>query len=126
MRKNDLIAKLQAIKGNPEVLLWNGLVSDYQHLAEPTEGDLVKVTEEHYLEMCRLENAIDAKDWNLQLSEKEVQELKKIYRTFKYEHNNYVTQEDVKAKRYRKKMVLYISAKPRGETSYGRACNLYY
>lgn len=126
MRKNDLIAKLQAIKGNPEVLLWNGFVGDYQHLAEPTEGDLVKVTEEHYLEMCRLQNAIDSKDWNLQLSEKEVQELKKIYRTFKYEHNNYVTQEDVKAKRYRKKMVLYITAKPRGETSYGRGGNLYY
>lgn len=45
MRKNDLIAKLQNIKGNPEVVLWNGFVGDYQHLAEPTEGDLVKKTE---------------------------------------------------------------------------------
>ena len=79
MRKNDLIAKLQAIKGNPEVLLWNGFVGDYQRLEKITEGDLVKETEKNYLEMCRLENARDAKDWNLQLSEKEVQDLKKIY-----------------------------------------------
>ena len=126
MRKNDLIKKLQSIKGNPEVVFWNGFVGDYQHLAEPTEGDLVKETEDYYLEMCRLQDAIDAKDWNLQLSEKEVQELKKVYRTFKYEHNNYVTQEDIKAKRYKKKRILYLSTKPRGETSYGRGGNLHY
>lgn len=28
MRKNDLIELLQSIKGNPEIMFWNGLVGD--------------------------------------------------------------------------------------------------
>jgi len=126
MRKNDLIKLLQSMKGNPEVVLWNGFVGDYQHLEKPVEGDLVKQSQEHYLEMCRLQDARDAKNWDLQLPESEVDELKRIYKTFKYEHNNYVTQEDIKEKRYKKKRVIYISAKIRGETSYGRGGDLYY
>lgn len=126
MRKNDLIVKLQAIKGNPEVVLWSGFVGDYQHLAQPTEGDLVKRTLENYLEMCRLEDARDSKNWNLQLSEEAVQELKSYYKKFTYEHNNYVTQEDIKEGRYKSKRVIYLSAKLRGETSYSRGGDLHY
>ena len=32
MKKNELIAKLQAIKGNPDIVLWNGTVGDYQYI----------------------------------------------------------------------------------------------
>lgn len=126
MKKNDLIAKLQKIKGNPDVVLWNGFVGDYQHLAEPSEGDLVKQTKEYYLEMNRLQDARDAKDWDLQLSSEEIKELESIYNTFSYEHNNYVTEDHIKKKRYKKKRVVFISAKLRGETSYGRGGDLKY
>ena len=126
MKKNDLIKKLQGIKGNPDIVLWNGFVGDYQHIAEPTEGDLVKETLENYLEMCRLETARDAKDWDLQLPPDEVEELKGSYRDFKYEHNNYITQEDIREGRYKKKRVIYLPAKLRNETSYGRGGDLHY
>lgn len=32
MRKNDLIKRLQEIEGNPEIVVWNGFVEDYQPL----------------------------------------------------------------------------------------------
>ena len=38
MRKNDLIKKLLAMPGNPEILMYNGFVDDWHHieLAETT------------------------------------------------------------------------------------------
>ena len=35
MRKNELIKLLQEIPGNPDVVIWNGFVEDYQHPTKP-------------------------------------------------------------------------------------------
>ena len=72
MKKNELIAKLQAIKGNPEIVLWNGTVGDYQHIGSLVEGDLVKQTLHDYIERCRMEKCRDEKDWKVQLTEDEI------------------------------------------------------
>lgn len=34
MRKNQLIELLQQLKGNPEIVVWNGLVGDIMPIAE--------------------------------------------------------------------------------------------
>lgn len=41
MRKNDLIKKLQEIEGNPEIVLYNSFVDDWQHI-KLTPGKLFK------------------------------------------------------------------------------------
>lgn len=126
MKKNDLITKLQNIKGNPEVVFWNGFVGDYQQLASPIEGELVKQTLNYYLEMCRLEDCCNARNWDLQITEEKIEELKQVYRRFKYECNEYISEEDIKEGRYKSKKVIWLSTKPRGETSYGRGGDLEY
>ena len=94
MKKNELIAKLQAIKGNPDIVLWNGTVGDCQHIGNLVEGDLVKQTLQDYLERCRMEKCRDEKDWKVQLTEDEISECKQYYKNFEYEQNNYVTNEE--------------------------------
>ena len=42
MRKNQLIELLQGIKGNPEVMVWNGLVDDYMPLGSVDTNTLYK------------------------------------------------------------------------------------
>lgn len=91
MRKNDLIKKLQGIKGNPEVMLWNGIVQDYMPIKGLVQQELVKESKEHYLEMCRLELFRDLKDWTYQLPEQVKERLGKYYSKFGYEANEYVT-----------------------------------
>ena len=64
MRKNDLIKLLQTIEGNPEIVLWNGFVGDYQNISPKlVEGDLVKKTLEYYLEHNRMVRCIKENNW---------------------------------------------------------------
>jgi hypothetical protein len=42
VRKNQLIDPLQSIKGNPEVMVWNGLVDDYMPLGGVDTNTLYK------------------------------------------------------------------------------------
>lgn len=102
MRKNDLIALLRNMEGNPEIMLWNGYTSDFMNVGGLVEGDLVKQTWEHYVEMCRLQDCSDRKDWNYQYGPDDIAELKKSYaKHVEWEVNPYVSLEDVKEKRYR-------------------------
>ena len=122
MRKNDLIKMLQELEGNPEVMLWNGYVGDYMHISPRLiEGDLVKQTYEHYEKMVEFEKKRDANDWNVKLTIEEIAELKETYkRVAKWEVNEFVTREDLREKRWKAKRVVYVNAKPRGETHYDR------
>lgn len=126
MKKSKLIALLNSIEGDPDVLLWNGLVGDWMDIGQLAEGDLVKMTLEYYLESCRLETCIDLKDWEYQLPAEEVKELTARHKKFPYEINQYVTLEDVKAKRYKIKRVQYIDAKLRGEKHTDRLGSIEY
>jgi hypothetical protein len=44
MKKNKLIEILNAIEGNPEIVLWNGYAEDYMHI-DPTPVPLMLVKE---------------------------------------------------------------------------------
>lgn len=116
MKKNDLIKKLQGIKGNPEVMLWNGIVRDYMPIKGLVQQELVKESKEHYLEMCRLELCRDLKDWTYQLPEQVKERLGKYYSKFGYEQNEYVTEQDIKEKKYLSKKVMVLDAKKTGKT----------
>ena len=50
MKKNKLIEILNSIKGNPEIVLWNGYVEDYNHIdSSLIPIRLVKETKEFIL-----------------------------------------------------------------------------
>ena len=127
MRKNDLIKLLQTIEGNPDIVLWNSIVGDYQNISTKlVEGDLVKKTLKCYLEHNRMVRCLEENDWQYQLTNEEVEYLTNIYKTFDYEQDNYVTQEDIKEKRYRKKRVVYIQPKESGWTFFDRRIKIEY
>ena len=127
MKKSKLIELLQNIKGNPDIMLWNGIVGDVVDLTPNlVEVRLVKQTLEHYLEMCRIEDCIDRKDWSYQMPQDEVEHLKKHYKTFKYEENQYVYKEDIDKGNYKQKIVYVLDAKLAGKTSYSRSGDISY
>lgn len=127
MRKNDLIKLLQDIKGNPEVLLWNGMVGDFMHIDKPVEGDLVKMQKKYYLESLANEERIDRKDWSYNPSAQDIKKWEGYYRKNEtWQHHPWVCQEDIDAKRYKSKRVLYLQAKLRGVTTYDRLGGMSY
>lgn len=126
MRKNDLIKLLQGIEGNPEIVLWNGLVGDWMGIKGLSESYLTKITKEHYIFGCEAEEKISKKDFDHKLSPEAYEELVKRYSKFPWEVNEYVTAEDITEKRYKIKRVVYIDAKLRGETSYDRLGSISY
>lgn len=67
-----------------------------------------------------MERCVDEKDWQCQLTQDEISKYKSYYKKFKYEQNNYVTEEDIKTKRYRVKKVVYLEPKPSNKTYYDR------
>lgn len=128
MRKNDLIKLLQETKGNPEIVLWNGLVGDYMQIDNKlVEGELSKMTFEGLLHYYSLERKRDENDWNYELTEEEKQGLLKNYKdNYKWEINQFVNREDIKRKTHKSKRVLYINAKISGKSHNDRLGSIYY
>lgn len=127
MKKNDLIGLLSAIPGNPDIKLWNGMVGDWMDIDKQlVPADLVKQTFEHYAEMVRVERCIDLKNWDIKLSDEEIAELRQCYKKFDWECNEYVDEEDIKKKRYRRKNIFYINAKRRGQSTWDRLGDISY
>lgn len=127
MRKNDLIKLLQAIEGNPDIVLWNGIVGDYQNISTKlVEGELYKQTFEDYFESFRKERCVKENNAKYTLTDKEVNYLTNRYKTFDYEQKDFVRQEDIKEKRYRKKRVVYIQPKESGKTYFNRRIKVEY
>lgn len=128
MKKSKLIEMLNKLEGDPEIKLWNGMVGDWMDIdPELVPSDLVKQTLTHWLEMCRIEECIDRKDWDYKMPPEEVAELTKNYnKVHKWELNPYVTLEDVKAKRYSLKNIFILNAKVKGEKAFDRLGNIDY
>jgi hypothetical protein len=128
MRKNDLIKLLQETKGNPEIVLWNGIVGDYMQIDNKlVEGELSKMTFEGLLHYYSLECKRDKNDWNYELTEEEKQGLLKNYKdNYKWEINQFVNREDIKRKTHKSKRVLYINAKISGKSHNDRLGSIYY
>ena len=127
MKKDDFIKELQNIPGNPEIKLWNGMVSDWMDIDSLVEGDLVKETEAHYLEMCRLEKCVDLSNFGYQFTDDDLTRLRKVYSEHvSWEDNPFVTSEDIDNNRYHIESIYYINAKPRGETFIDRQGSVKY
>lgn len=128
MKKSELIELLNSLPGNPEVKLWNGLVGDWVNIENKIYPlDLVKQTEQHYLERVRIDECIARKDWEYQLPQERINKLKESYKKVcKWEQNDFVTQQDVAEKRYKVKTVYALQAKNKGVTTWDRAGNISY
>lgn len=120
MRKNDLIKLLQDIKGNPEVVIWNGFVDDYHHIdAEVTPLTLVKETREF------VEWSITAEQHGVPPTKAELDDAM-TYRKWE-EPNPYVKPEEFERWYGKKKKVLYVlQGKRRGKQSWDRMGTLEY
>lgn len=128
MKKSKLIELLNSIPGDPEVKLWNGLVGDWVDIENKAyQLDLVRQTEQHYIERVRIDECIARKDWEYQLPEEYVSKLKAGYKKVcVWEQNDFVTREDIKEKRYAVKTVYAIQAKNKGVSTWDRAGNISY
>ena len=122
MKKSKLIEMLNRLEGDPEIKLWNGMVGDWMDIdRELVPSDLVKQTLAHWLEMCRVEECKDRRDWDYQMPAEEVARLKKDYNKVNtWELNPYVTLEDVQEKRYSLKNIYILNAKTKGVKSFDR------
>lgn len=128
MRKNTLIKLLTSIKGNPDIVLWNGLVGDYQDIdSELIEGSLVKQTLKEYIESYRAEQCVAHKDWEFKFSPDRLIKLEQQYKTAcHWEHNPFIDSTDIETKRYKSKKVMYIQPKIKGETYIDRVGKITY
>lgn len=127
MKKNKLIEILNAIEGNPDIVLWNGMVGDWMDInTKLVPGYLVKQTLSYYREMYRLQRCSEEQNWDYTLTESEEQHILENYKGFDWEENSFVYEDDIKEKRYKKKNILYIDAKPRGIKTFDRCGNICY
>jgi hypothetical protein len=128
MKKSKLIAMLNALPGDPDIKLWNGMVGDWMEISPKlVEQDLVKETLTHWLEMCRLAECRDRNDWSYQMPAEKVERLTKNYsNVHSWDINDYVTQEDIQTKRYNVKKVLLMQPKKKGVKTWDRQGTMEY
>lgn len=126
MKKDKLIAMLQEIEGNPDILLWNGMVGDWMDISKIVPTELVKITLPYYLKTCQLEDRIKRQDMSYETPPEEVASLSKHWRQLQWDVNEYVSSKDIKEGRYKVKNVMMIDAKPRGISTWDRAGTLSY
>jgi hypothetical protein len=79
---SELIKLLNELKGDPDILLWNGHVGDWVDIdSNLVETDLVRETFEGYCTSLRYERAVELRDGSYEIPEDEIRELKKIFPT---------------------------------------------
>ena len=62
MRKDKLIKLLQDIPGNPDVVIWNGLVGDWMDVGELVPTQLVKESREFVSNALLAEDGLKRQD----------------------------------------------------------------
>ena len=124
MRKNQLIEILKNIKGNPEIMIWNGIVEDVQPIAkEVVECKLYKLSFEGYKEKVNLQRVYME---NLpELLDDELKALYKRHKIGQYEAFNYYP-PDENDKAYNKKTVFVLEPKVTGKTHFDRLGTITY
>ncbi len=107
MKKSQLMELLLQVEGDPEILLWNGIVGDYMDIRPKlTPITLTKLSEPAYQELCEISGYEPDN-----------------YGVHRWELNPFVPEGD---QAYLWKSVLLVEAKPAGKTSYGRGGNIEY
>ena len=128
MKKSKLIKLLNELKGDPDILLWNGHVGDWVDIdSNLVETDLVRETFEGYCTSLKYERAAELRDGSYEIPEDEIRELKKIFPTISaWDFNACVTEEHIKQRKYKKKSVIMIQPKDRDRKSFNRSFTLEY
>ena len=128
MKKSKLIQLLSEIEGDPDILLWNGMVGDWQDIdKEVVKSKLTKMSFLHY-KRCIENERIRWGDQNSDyiIPEEELLGLKKQYnKTVKWDYT-FATEDDIKNKRYSNKSVYLIGAKVRGVRTWDRTGTINY
>ncbi|UNY40408.1 hypothetical protein KLEP7_gp71 [Pseudaeromonas phage vB_PpeM_ KLEP7] len=131
MRKNQLIKLLQEIKGNPEVMVWNGLVDDYMPLGSVDTNILYKQSIEFiYSNLVysyqERNNSFDRPP--IEVQEKLKEKAIALFKKETYELPNMFLDQDQFSDWYgnNKKTIISLNPKPTGKVSEGRSCNITY
>lgn len=131
MRKNQLIELLQGIKGNPEVMVWNGLVDDYMPLGSVDTNTLYKQSVEFiYRNLAynyqERNNSFDKPP--VEIQEKLKEKATALFKKETYELPNMFLDADQYFQWYgnNKKTIISLNPKPTGKVSEGRSCNITY
>ena len=120
MKKNKLIELLQAIPGNPDVVLYNGLVQDWQGIEPPIQERIYRTNRETIARDVLLERV---RDGLAQFSDTIPQEeVKQIQRNLPWKLWNPYLKEEF----YDSKPVIILEAKARGEKTWDRMGTIEY
>lgn len=130
MKKNDLIKLLQNIKGNPDIVIYNGLVDDYMELGKDVEEfELVKETLDtkyngFLCDAYHSKQDIESED----VKQKCMERAKESYKKQKYDLPNPYTSEENFYQRYEKKVkkMICLCTKLRGKTYWDRLGKIEY
>jgi hypothetical protein len=127
MKKSKLLALLNSIDGDPDILFWNGFVNDWQDIdTKPVFDTLSKPTFNHIKRMVEIERALQRNDHTYKLPDDDIAALKSKYTgKYNWEINDYVSDVQVKDKHYKRKTVVFLNAKSRNTSILDRV-NLSY
>ena len=124
MKKSKLIRLLNEIEGDPDILLWNGVVGDWQNI-QLVPSNLYREKLASVIESTETRYKLDRKDWDYQLTEQERAEVKKFYpKDYPWHSADFIT--EATEHRYSKKAVVFIDAIPRGVTTWDRLGTIEY
>ena len=120
MKKSKLIALLNSIPGDPDVKLGNGFAGDWVDIENKLYPlELVKKTESYHLEMIRIDECVARQDWQYQLPEERIANIKRHYKNAcEWEMNECVTDKDITEGRYKAKTVYVLQSKEKGVTTW--------
>ena len=130
MKKSKLIELLQEIDGDPDILLWNGMVSDWMDILGLQEVSLERSTLKGYSYYLNLERTVRDN-----LPPHSEDECKKFYKTSgadQWEVANCdpefreVRERDLKRGFIAQKSTFIIDAKPRGKKCWDRQGSVRY
>ena len=123
MRKNDLIALLEQFPGNPEVVVWNGFVDDWQDIEkQPDVVELVKHRREF------LESGINHQHSEMGLPPITAEELDARMKREEWDLPNRFVEPQKMKEWYgsRRKKLVVLSCKPRGKSTFDRTGTIDY
>jgi hypothetical protein len=127
VKKSKLIKLLSKLDGDPDVLLWNGYVGDYQNISlDIVEQQLVRMTFDAYVKTIECEERVKRKDLSYIITESELPELRKSYtKHVDWEMNQFALQDTLN-KNYKSKTVYIMQPNSRGKREWGRCESLEY
>jgi len=122
MRKNKLIDLLNKIPGNPDIVIWNGLVEDVVNIESVIqECKLYKLSFEGYSERLNLDRLKNSKEPRSQ------EETKRLYKNYSgsWELYNYYPPDD-NDPCYKSKTVYALQPTFKGENHFDRLGTIKY